>query len=96
MIMNMNVLESLHIPVDFVLAWQKTEKFSGPMAVPTFVLDEWVWYQCCFCGIDSEAIWDGFPISKGHTLVVPNSRFPSFHDLDSKTQVAVWGLGGVA
>ena len=50
--------------------------------------------QCCFCDIDSEtiwletqsgrAIWDGFPISKGHTLIVPR-----FHDLDSETQAAL-------
>ncbi len=60
--------------------------------------------QCCFCDIDSEnlwletesgrAVWDGFPISKGHTLIVPKFHIPSFHDLDSETQAALWELVG--
>jgi len=60
--------------------------------------------QYCFCDIDSEtiwletesgrAVWDGFPISKGHTLVVPKFHIPSFHDLDSETQAALWELVG--
>jgi diadenosine tetraphosphate (Ap4A) HIT family hydrolase len=53
--------------------------------------------QCCFCELDSEtiwletesrwAIWDGFPISKGHTLIVPKFHIPSFHDFESETRL---------
>jgi diadenosine tetraphosphate (Ap4A) HIT family hydrolase len=60
--------------------------------------------QCCFCDIDSETIWletefgqvmwDGFSVSKGNTLVVPEFQIPSFHDLDSETQAALWKLVG--
>jgi diadenosine tetraphosphate (Ap4A) HIT family hydrolase len=55
-------------------------------------LDDRVWYQCCFYDFDSETIWDGFPTSKGHTLVVPEFHIPSFHDLGSETQVGIWEL----
>ena len=58
--------------------------------------------QCPFCDLDSDniwlegehgrAIWDGFPISKGHTLVIPEFHVPSFHDLESEIQAALWKL----
>ena len=60
--------------------------------------------QCPFCDPQPEnlwletesgrAVWDGFPISKGHTLVVPRVHVPSFHDLDSESQAALWELVG--
>jgi len=60
--------------------------------------------QCPFCDLDSDriwlenefgrAVWDGFPISKGHTLVVPKFHIPSFHDLKPEVQLALWKLVG--
>ena len=62
--------------------------------------------QCPFCDPQPENLWfevehgrvirDGFPISKGHTLVVPRVHIPSFHDLTPDVQSALWELvGGV-
>lgn len=58
--------------------------------------------QCPFCNPQPENLWfesdhgrvirDGFPISKGHTLVVPKVHIASFNDLDSETQAALWKL----
>lgn len=38
------------------------------------------------------AIPDAFPVSKGHTLVVPRFHVSSFHDLKSETQAGLWRL----
>ena len=58
--------------------------------------------QCPFCELDPEKAWfdtehglvirDGFPISEGHTLVIPRFHVSSLFDLDSETQAALWKL----
>lgn len=58
--------------------------------------------QCPFCDPHLENLWfesdhgrvirDGFPISKGHTLIVPKAHVSSFHDLEPEIQTALWKL----
>jgi diadenosine tetraphosphate (Ap4A) HIT family hydrolase len=36
------------------------------------------------------ALWDGFPISEGHTLVVPRNHLASLFDLPASELAAVW------
>ena len=36
------------------------------------------------------ALWDGFPISEGHTLVVPRSHVASLFDLPASELAEVW------
>ena len=36
------------------------------------------------------ALWDGFPISEGHTLVVPRLHVASLFDLPAPDLAAVW------
>jgi len=58
--------------------------------------------QCPFCELDPEkvwcqsehgrAIWDGFPISKGHTLIIPRFHVSSLFDLEPEFQASLWAL----
>lgn len=58
--------------------------------------------QCPFCHPQPDHLWfetelgrairDGFPISKGHTLIVPKVHIPSFHNLGPEIQAALWKL----
>ncbi len=58
--------------------------------------------NCPFCQPDSPTIWfedesglvlrDAFPISEGHTLVIPRQHSPSLFDLPTDTQTALWLL----
>jgi hypothetical protein len=58
--------------------------------------------ECPFCTVspsrillESEsaiAIFDGFPVSEGHTLVVPRRHVASVYDLTSSEQQALWDL----
>lgn len=58
--------------------------------------------ECPFCQPDSKRIWfldetgivvrDAFPVSKGHTLVVPRQHTASLFDLPAATQSALWRL----
>lgn len=57
--------------------------------------------ECPFCGNTSEiiaenavgyAILDGFPVSKGHCLVIPRKHVPGFFDLSYKDQSELWRL----
>ena len=36
------------------------------------------------------ALWDGFPISEGHTLVVPRRHIASLFDLPTPDLAAIW------
>jgi diadenosine tetraphosphate (Ap4A) HIT family hydrolase len=36
------------------------------------------------------ALWDGFPVSEGHTLVVPRRHVVSLFDLPASDLAAVW------
>ena len=57
---------------------------------------------CPFCEHATDNLWfenevglvirDGFPISKGHTLVIPKSHVSSFFDLELEIQEALWKL----
>ena len=38
------------------------------------------------------AIPDGFPVSRGHTLVIPKARVTSVFDLDPEAQEDLWRL----
>ena len=56
--------------------------------------------NCPFCSIDSGriafssdlvlAIWDAFPVSPGHLLVVPRRHAPTWSELNFAEQSAVW------
>ena len=58
--------------------------------------------QCPFCDPHPEnlwfedeygrVIWDAFPLSKGHTLIVPKLHVASLFDLEPKVQTALWKL----
>ena len=59
-------------------------------------------YDCPFCRIerdrirvDSEfamAFLDGFPVTPGHTLVIPKRHVASLFELPDEEQTAVWRL----
>jgi diadenosine tetraphosphate (Ap4A) HIT family hydrolase len=56
--------------------------------------------NCPFCSIDPSriafsndlviAIWDGFPVSPGHLLIVPRRHAPAWLDLSSVEKSAIW------
>ncbi|MDE5458443.1 DUF3427 domain-containing protein [Bradyrhizobium sp. CSA112] len=56
--------------------------------------------SCPFCSIDSSriafsndlvtAIWDGFPASPGHLLIIPGRHVPAWPDLTSAEKAAIW------
>lgn len=55
--------------------------------------------QCPFCNLDAErivfeedllvAIWDGFPVSEGHLLIIPKRHVPSWFDATEEEQRAL-------
>lgn len=62
--------------------------------------------NCPFCQPDSQTIWfedesglvlrDAFPISEGHTLVIPRQHTASLFDLGDEVQTALWRLAAEA
>jgi diadenosine tetraphosphate (Ap4A) HIT family hydrolase len=58
--------------------------------------------QCPFCDIEASriqlengvgiAILDAFPVSEGHTLVIPKKHVVSLYDLPTNEQAALWQL----
>ena len=58
--------------------------------------------DCPFCHLEERSVLlendfaasfpDGFPISEGHTLVVPKRHVASLFDLTEEEQAAVWSL----
>lgn len=58
--------------------------------------------RCPFCEIAPENIWfqnetgvvlwDGFPVSQGHSLVVPHQHVASLFDLEPELQSKLWRL----
>src|SRR6185295_15237455 len=56
--------------------------------------------NCPFCSIDPSrivfsndlviAIWDVFPVSPGHLLIIPRRHTPAWSSLDSADKAAVW------
>jgi len=61
---------------------------------------------CPFCELDTERIWmendigivlwDAFPITKGHSLVIPRQHVACLYVLPADTQAALWALVGEA
>ncbi len=57
---------------------------------------------CPFCSISDDrvwmanenavALWDGYPVSKGHALVVPRLHLASLFDLDAGAYGGIWRL----
>ena len=58
--------------------------------------------DCPFCNLDPAKVWlqnehaiafkDSFPVSEGHTLVVPKRHATSLFDLPAEVQQSVWAL----
>ena len=58
--------------------------------------------NCPFCEPDSNRVWlendvgivlwDAFPVTEGHTLVVPRLHVPSIYALSPDDQLALWQL----
>src|SRR3979411_138009 len=56
--------------------------------------------SCPFCWIDASriafsndsviAIWDGFPVSPGHLLIIPRRHTPAWPNLSSVEKAAIW------
>ena len=56
--------------------------------------------NCPFCSIDPSrivfsndrviAIWDGFPVSPGHILIIPRRHTPAWSSLDCANKAAIW------
>jgi diadenosine tetraphosphate (Ap4A) HIT family hydrolase len=40
----------------------------------------------------AKALWDGFPVSKGHALIVPKRHIASLADTTVKERLAIWAL----
>ena len=57
---------------------------------------------CPFCNLDPKRLWlenedavafrDGFPVSEGHTLVIPKQHSACLFDLPAEVQQSVWQL----
>ncbi len=58
--------------------------------------------DCQFCQLDQAkqlfsndlaiVIADGFPISRGHSLIIPKRHFPSLFEATKEERVALWEL----
>jgi diadenosine tetraphosphate (Ap4A) HIT family hydrolase len=56
--------------------------------------------SCPFCSVDESriafsndsviAIWDGFPVSSGHLLIIPRRHARAWADLSSSERAATW------
>jgi diadenosine tetraphosphate (Ap4A) HIT family hydrolase len=59
-------------------------------------------YDCPFCRLETNrirveselavALLDGFPVTQGHTLVIPKRHVASLFELSDEEQAAVWRL----
>jgi diadenosine tetraphosphate (Ap4A) HIT family hydrolase len=62
--------------------------------------------ECPFCAIDPKrvlltsdvaiAFFDSFPVTEGHTLVVPREHVESLYQLSAEDQSALWELASAA
>jgi len=58
--------------------------------------------SCIFCNIEKEriitenefafAIYDSFPVSQGHILVIPKKHINNYFEADSQTKEQLWKL----
>ena len=56
--------------------------------------------SCPFCSVDASriafsndlviAIWDGFPVSPGHLLIIPRRHVPNWPDLSAAEKSTIW------
>lgn len=59
-------------------------------------------HDCLFCRLETNrirlesefalAFLDGFPVTQGHTLVIPRQHVASLFELPAEEQAAVWAL----
>jgi diadenosine tetraphosphate (Ap4A) HIT family hydrolase len=62
--------------------------------------------KCPFCEPDGDrvwlendigmVVWDAFPVTEGHALVVPRQHVASIYELSADAQAALWALLGEA
>ncbi len=60
--------------------------------------------SCAFCSLDLGQVWlenehalsfrDRYPVTEGHTLVIPRAHHASVFDADPQELLAVWNLVG--
>ena len=58
--------------------------------------------KCPFCEPDADRVWlqnqfgivlwDAFPVTEGHTLVVPRQHVASIYELSAEEQAALWAM----
>ena len=58
--------------------------------------------SCIFCNIDKEriilenedafAVYDSFPVSKGHVLIIPKKHIKNYFEADENTKIQLWKL----
>jgi len=58
--------------------------------------------MCPFCSLEAERVWlssfsalaafDGFPVTSGHTLVIPKQHLTSVFDLSPYEQQEIWSF----
>lgn len=60
--------------------------------------------DCIFCNIEKNrivienetetayAIYDGFPVNKGHMLIIPKKHFKDYFEVDEQTRDELWKI----
>ncbi|HOH69551.1 MAG TPA: HIT domain-containing protein, partial [Sedimentibacter sp.] len=58
--------------------------------------------SCIFCNIDKEriilenegafAVYDVFPVSQGHMLIMPKKHIKNYFEVDEHTKTQLWKL----
>ena len=58
--------------------------------------------NCIFCNIDKEriilenedafAVYDGFPVSEGHMLIIPKKHIKNYFEANEQTKTQLWKL----
>lgn len=58
--------------------------------------------NCIFCDIDNSriesenetayAIYDGFPVNKGHMLIIPKKHIKDYFEINEQDKVGLWQL----
>lgn len=84
--------------IEGVIWWPQSVRGAATTSQPTAQLRA----DCPFCVISRQAvvtksrhavaIRDGYPVSRGHTLVVPKAHVQSLFDLGTEAQAGLWDL----